>query len=72
MTGIPQNTRNYTHELRANYSSNYALDMTETVFYATAIKVKVDKSKDWASYSDSFYLSDLITKFRISANTFDS
>ncbi len=67
MVGIKDNTRRYSHELRENYDSGYAVDMTETVFYSTA--VRVDQA---ASYADSFYLSDLITTFRISANAFDS
>lgn len=40
--------------------------MTETVFYCSANRTKNGK------LSGSFSLSDLITKFRITANTFDA
>jgi hypothetical protein len=37
MLGIMKNTRLYTHMLRANFSQSQRIDMTETVYYASAV-----------------------------------
>jgi hypothetical protein len=42
------------------------VDMTETVFYSSAKHTKNGK------LTGSFYLSDLITKFRIITDSFDT
>lgn len=56
--------------LRDNYTPGNLVDMTETLFYSSAIPLKL--SKNSMTYSGSFYLSDLITKFRLTANAFSS
>ena len=65
MTGIETNTRWFSHERREDWSADERVDMTETVFFSGAKEVKSGK------ISGSFFLSDLITEFRISVSGFD-
>lgn len=65
MTGIDKQARFYAHALRKGYNPSVRIDKTETQFYASAARVKN------GVYKGSFYLSDLITEFRITANAFD-
>lgn len=70
MRNISENARNYSHALRENYVEGDLVDMTETLFYKSA--VQVSKSRNSMTYTGSFYLSDLITQFRLTANAFSS
>lgn len=65
MQGITENTRQYAHTLRKGYDPSQRIDFTETIYYQTASKTVNGKVKA------TFYLSDLITQFRITANAFD-
>jgi hypothetical protein len=66
MVGIEQNARNYTHQRRDNFNPSQRVDMTESVFYATAMRTSDGRIKG------SFVLSDLITRFRLTANAFNN
>ncbi len=70
MKNITENTRSYFHELSVNFSSSQSVDMTETLFYQTAAEVIMDQGSNEGTFEASFFLSDLITKFKISANSF--
>lgn len=67
MQNIESNTRWYSHKRREDWSANERVDMTETVFYSAT--QPLSKS---GKFSGEFYLSDLITEFRITANAFSS
>ncbi|CDW84292.1 a-macroglobulin complement component [Stylonychia lemnae] len=63
MTGIT-NPRLWAHPRRKNYNINERIDLTETVMYQSAGTATKGELKG------SFYLSDLITQFRIIADAF--
>jgi hypothetical protein len=65
MTDIT-NARLWVHQLRKNFSVSNRIDLTETVYFGTSLVLTKA-----GTYSDIFSLSDLITKFRIIANSFD-
>ena len=65
MTNI-KDPRYYAHYLRSNWSESERIDFTETVLYNTANRTRRGVLRG------SFFLSDLITKFRIIVNAFDS
>ncbi|CDW88298.1 a-macroglobulin complement component [Stylonychia lemnae] len=64
-----QNTRLYRHAKKFQFFEDVStrFDTTETVFYQAAVL-----TDNQGKYSGSFYISDLITQFRISANAFDT
>jgi uncharacterized protein YfaS (alpha-2-macroglobulin family) len=66
MVGIPDNTKYWAHPLRKNFSPAERIDLTETVLFTSAKRIKS------GTFKGSFRLSDLITKFRITANAIDS
>ncbi|CDW79846.1 a-macroglobulin complement component [Stylonychia lemnae] len=65
MTGI-SNPRLWAHPRRKNYDVNERIDLTETVMYQSAGMATKGEIKG------SFYLSDIITKFRIIADAFST
>ena len=65
MKDIASNIREYVHRLREEFSKGERIDMTETLYYATALPLHDGKAEG------SFYISDLVTTFRISAHSFD-
>jgi len=64
MVDIPVNTKRWAHPLRKNFDPTERVDLTETVLFSSASVVQ-------GSTQGSFYLSDLITKFRITVNAID-
>eukprot|EP00347_Sterkiella_histriomuscorum_P007254 403349667 len=64
-----ENARLYQHAKRFSFFSDQAsrFDTTETVFYSAA-----SMTDRQGKYLVSFYLSDLITTYRITANAFDT
>ena len=67
MTNIPQNTRKWVHQLRDGYTPGLRVDKTETVFYQTMERLGNNRKM-----KGSFYLSDLVTDFRITVNGIDN
>ena len=65
MINIPSNTKNWAHPLRKNYNASERIDLTETVLFSSSNRIKNGMLKG------SFRLSDLITKFRLTANAID-
>ena len=65
MTNITLNSRLWSHPLRANFSANQRVDLTQTLHYSSAVKAVNGTVKG------SFYLSDQITQYRMSAYSFD-
>lgn len=65
MANITENAREYVHKLRKDFKPDQRIDLTETLYYGSAVKVVNGKM------NGTFSLSDLITKFRITANAFD-
>ena len=59
------NARLWVHQRRKNFSSSNRIDLTETVYFGSSLVLTK------GTYSGKFDLSDLITKFRIIANSFD-
>lgn len=59
--------RYYAHQLQPNWTASSRSDLTETVFFNSA-----NKTNSLGKVTGSFYLSDLITKFRLIANAFDT
>ena len=60
------NARLWIHQLRKNYNASNRIDLTETVYFGSSLILT-----NGGTYTDKFFLSDLITKFRIIANSFD-
>ena len=65
MINIPSNTKYWAHPLRKGWTQAERTDLTETVLFSSA-----NKTKD-GTIKGSFQLSDLITQFRIIANSID-
>lgn len=65
MVNIPSNTKQWAHPLRKGFTPAERVDLTETVLFSSSNRVKN------GSLKGSFRLSDLITKFRITANAID-
>lgn len=65
MINIPENTKHWAHPLRKNYNSSERIDLTETVLFSSSNRIKNGVLRG------SFRLSDLITKFRLTANAID-
>lgn len=61
------NPRYWAHQRRPNWSASERIDLTETVLFNSANRTGSD-----GTLRGSFFLSDLITKFRIIANAFDT
>ena len=66
MVNIPPNTRQWAHQLRKGFNPSERVDLTETVLFSSTNRVTS------GSIKGQFRLSDLITKFRITANAIDS
>jgi uncharacterized protein YfaS (alpha-2-macroglobulin family) len=66
MVNIPSNTKQWAHPLRKGFTPAERVDLTETVLFSSSNRVK------GGSLKGSFRLSDLITKFRITANAIDT
>ena len=66
MVDIPPLTREWVHTLRKNFNPSERVDLTETVLFSSTNRVTSGTKKG------QFWLSDLITKFRITANAIDS
>ena len=64
MKNVEKNTRRYSHKLRDGYNGLDRVDFTETLLFSTQTQTKN------GFLSGSFYISDLITKFEIKANSF--
>jgi len=67
MINIPPNTALWAHQRREGYDENLRIDKTETQFYSALTSIGRSRT-----YKGSFYLSDLITDFRITANAIDT
>ena len=66
MTNIV-NPRLWEHPRRKNFDINERIDLTETVLYRSA-----SRTSKSGEVKGTFYLSDLITKFRVIADAFNS
>ena len=66
MVGIPANTRHWAHQLRKGFNPSERIDLTETLLFSSANRVRS------GSLKGQFRLSDLITKFRITVNAIDT
>lgn len=65
MTNIATNTKLWAHPLRKGFSPSERIDLTETVLFSSASVVTNGQGQG------TFYLSDLITKFRVTVNAID-
>jgi len=61
------NPRLWEHPRRKGFNVNERIDLTETVMFRSAARTSSS-----GEIKGSFYLSDLVTKFRIIADSFNS
>jgi hypothetical protein len=74
---IEKNTRDYAHNLRADYDRMTRVDFTQTLVFASGKIVALEERANAAgnrfySLSNSFNLNDQVSQFRISVNIFSS
>jgi len=71
--GIPSNTRDYSHQLRANYDKfTTRVDFTQTILFESAQNLTSSVTNEAVKHSSKFFLNDQISQFEISVNVFSS
>lgn len=71
MLNISESTRVYQHGRRQDWDSKVRVDLTETVFYASSLKLE-KVGNDYVIDLPEFYLADQISTFRIDTAFFTS